>query len=309
MADAPRLVAAQAIAQREVRLAFEGDVVGLAAGQLAFEPLDAPAMPLAAVEVLPEGPLVTVRVAPEMTPDVRYRVSLVPLDAPGPATVAVPQPTDEAVFTGFRPARPAARRFDLWSMLPKHNRRADDTGDLRRFVACLQEVTDLLLADADRYPDLLDLERAPDPFLDRILEDLGNPFTFDLTDIGKRRLASVLVAMYRQKGTAAGIRNAVRFFLGFEVELVPHTSTTLVLGVSLLGEDWELGPSDRRSRYTFEVRVPRQLTPTERAQLRALVDYLKPAHTHFVLVEPAVPVTWDHWVLAASEVGVSTDLH
>jgi phage tail-like protein len=301
MADAPQLVAAQAVAQREVRLAFDTPVLALVADELSFEALDAPAVPLQAVEILAEGTLVTVRVAPELTPDVRYRVSLLPAGETGP--------TGEAVFSGFRPARPAGRRFDLWSMLPKHNRRADDTGDLRRFVACLQEVTDLLLADADRYPDLLDIERAPDPFLDRILSDLGNPFAFDLTDIGKRRLASVLVAMYRQKGTAAGIRNAVRFFLGFEVVLVPHTSTTLVLGVSLLGVDWELGPSDRRALYTFEVRVPRELSATERSQLHALVDYLKPAHTHFLIVEPTAPVAWDHWVLAVSELGVTTDLH
>ncbi len=309
MADTPQLVAAQAVAQREVRLAFDVPVFEVSAGQFAFEALDAPAVPIQAVEVLPEDTLVTVRVAPEMTPDVRYRVSLVQPGGMGPGTSPFPPPTGEAVFAGFRPARPAGRRFDLWSMLPKHNRRVDDTGDLRRFVACLQETTDLLLADADRYPDLLDLERAPDPFLDRILRDLGNPFAFDLKDIGKRRLASVLVAMYRQKGTAAGIRNAVRFFLGFEVELVPYTSTTMILGVSLLGVDWELGPSDRRALFTFEVRVPRALSEVERLQLRALVTYLRPAHTHFMIVEPAVPVAWDHWVLAVSEIGVTTDLH
>lgn len=305
MADAPQLVAAQAVAQREVRLAFDVPVFEVSADQLAFEALDAPAVPIEAVEALAEGTLVTARVSPEMTPDVRYRVRVVTAGESQPD----PSPTGEAVFTGFRPARPGGRRFDLWSMLPKHNRRADDTGDLRRFVACLQEVTDLLLADADRYPDLLDLERAPEPFLDRILQDLGDPFAFDLAEIGKRRLASVLVWMYRQKGTAAGIRNAVRFFLGFEVEIVPYTSTTLVLGVSLLGVDWELGPSDRRALYTFEVRVPRALSDPERAQLRALVDYLKPAHTHFTILEPVEAVVWDHWVLGVSELALTTDLH
>src|SRR5690606_15451591 len=116
--------------------------------------------------------------------------------------------------------RPEARRFDLWSMLPKHNRREDRTGDLWRFIACLQEVTDLLLAEVDRFPEVFDLERAPEGFVDLILADLGNPFPFDLDELGKRRLASVLVEMYRQKGTARGIINAVRFFLGVEIEAV-----------------------------------------------------------------------------------------
>ena len=38
------------------------------------------------------------------------------------------------------------------------------------------------------------------------------------------------------------------------------------------------------------------LTDTERRQLRAIVDYLKPAHTHFVdLIEPSLPPAFDHW--------------
>ena len=70
-----------------------------------------------------------------------------------------------------------------------------------RFIACMQEVTDLLLSDVDRFTDVFDLERAPAPFLDLILADLGNPFPFDLDELGKRKLAASLVRMYRQKGT------------------------------------------------------------------------------------------------------------
>jgi len=57
-----------------------------------------------------------------------------------------------------------------------------------------------------------------------------------------------------------------------------------------------------------EVDVP--LSDTERCQIRAIVDYLKPAHTHFVaLIEPRVPPTFDHWDLGISELGVETELH
>jgi phage tail-like protein len=52
-------------------------------------------------------------------------------------------------------------------------------------------VTDPLLADVDRWPDIFDFERAPEGFLDLILRDLGNPFPFELDTMGKRRLASV----------------------------------------------------------------------------------------------------------------------
>ena len=117
--------------------------------------------------------------------------------------------------------------------------------------------------------------------------------------------------MYRQKGTAIGIRNAVRFFLGIEIEAIAGlASTALVLGESELGVDWELGPSDRFARYAFDVKVGRVLTPTERKHLRAIVNYMKPAHTHFVnLIEPLLPIVPDHWELGVSMLAEETRLH
>ena len=113
--------------------------------------------------------------------------------------------------------------------------------------------------------------------------------------------------MYRQKGTARGIINAVRFFLGVEIEAVTaYAGEALVLGESELGVDWILGPSSRFARYAFDVIVVVPLTDAQRKQLRAIVEYLKPAHTHFVtLVEPAPPAFIDHWEFGVSEVGVT----
>jgi phage tail-like protein len=306
---APRVVAAQAKSPRYVQIGFDEEVVVTDPGGFAFAPLDFPAVPLLPLSADAQGTVVGVALDIEMTPDVLYEVLVTGVaDVFGNPVLA---PDNRAVFAGFRPPRPAGRRFDLWAMLPRHNRRADVTGDLRRFIACLQDVADLLLAECDRFADVFDIERAPEAFLDLILEDLGNPFPFELDELGKRRLASVLVEMYRQKGTSAGIENAIRFFLGIDVTAVtPFAGTTLVLGESELGVDWELGPSDRFARYAFNVEVDVPLSPTERRQIRAIVDYLKPAHTHFVdLIEPGPPPTFDHWELGISELGVSTDLH
>ncbi|MCA9557049.1 MAG: phage tail protein, partial [Myxococcales bacterium] len=278
---APKVVAAQATGQRAVQIGFDEDVVVTDPAGFALSPLSFPAVPLLPISAVAEGTVVSLVLDGEMTPDVLHAVVVTGVaDAFGNPVAG---PDDRAVFAGFRPARPASRRFDLWTMLPRHNRRIDATGDLRRFVACLQEVADLLLAEADRFPDVFDLERAPEDFLDLILRDLGNPFPFDLDGLGKRRLASVLVEMYRQKGTAGGIENAIRFFLGIDITAItPFTGTTLVLGESELGVDWELGPSERFARYAFNVEVDVPLSETERQQIRAIVDYLKPAHTHFV---------------------------
>jgi len=306
---APRVVAAQALAQRTVRVAFDEPVLVPPGATFALTPLGAPAVPLVAVKATVDGSVVLLTLDTEMTPDVTHEVV-----ASGVTDLfgnAVLGPYDRATFTGFRPARPERRRFDLWRMLPKHNRRDDQTGDLFRFIACLQEVTDLLLADVDRWPDIFDLERAPEAFVDLILRDLGNPFPFELDAMGKRRLASVLVEMYRQKGTAKGIRNAIRFFLGIDISAIsPFNADTLTLGESELGIDWVLGPSDRFARYAFNVEVARILTARERQQLRAIVEYLKPAHTHFVdLVEPLPPILPNHWELGLSDLGETTDLH
>lgn len=299
---APRAIAAQAFAPRQVQIGFDETVAVVDAQGLRFMALDRPAVPVAPVDAVAHGTVVRVELGTELTPGARYQVTITGVtDTRGNPVLA---PFDQVGFLGFRPARPASRRFDLWSMLPKYNRRADATGDAQRFFACLQEVTDLLLAEVDRFPDLFDLERAPEPFLDGILADLSNPFPFELDALGKRRLAAVLVEMYRQKGTASGIVNAIRFFLGLEVKVRPFTGTALVLGESELGVDWELGPSSRFARYAFDVVVPVVLSDAERRQLRAIVHYLRPAQAHFVdLVEPSVPAPVSHWELGMSDLG------
>ncbi|MBN2197511.1 MAG: phage tail protein [Polyangiaceae bacterium] len=306
---APRVVGAQATSPRTVRLAFDEPVALPAAANVTITPTAAPAVTPIVVSATADGAVVLLTLDTEMTPDVEHTVVAAGVTDPNGNDVLAP--FGRASFAGFRPARPPGRRFDLWQMLPKHNRRDDQTGDLWRFIACLQEVTDLLLADVDAWPDIFDLERAPEEFLDLILEDLGNPFPFELDALGKRRLASVLVEMYQQKGTAKGIQNAVRFFLGVEIAAITaFASDALVLGESELGIDWILGPSDRFALYAFNVEVGRILADMERRQLRAIVEYLKPAHTHFVdLVEPLPVVEPDHWELGLSELGVNAVLH
>ena len=305
---APRLLAAQAIGQQLVRLAFDEPVQVVDLGAIELAPIDLPAVPIRPVATTGRGTLLDITLDTEMSADRRYEVRAAGV-ADQSGNLALP-PHDRATFTGFRPPRRPEGRFDVWSMLPRHNRRIDTTDDLARFIACLQDVTDLLLADLDRFPDLFDLERAPEDFVDAILADLGNPFTFELTTLEKRRLAAVLVEMYRQKGTAAGIRNVVRFLLGIDLEAIePIAASTLVLGESLLGVDWELGPSDRRSLYTFDIRVRQVLTSREREQLLAIVDYMRPAHTHLGrVVEPSPPSPARLWILGESLLAEETVL-
>jgi phage tail-like protein len=315
---APQVVGAQARDLRRVRVSFDESVLqldpaapgdALYPASYAFTRLSAPAVDVATAAVEPvTDSAVDILTDTDLTPGASYRVAVAGVaDLFGNPVAA---PFDSAEFVGFVPPRPAGRRFGLYQMLPAMNRREDETGDLRNFLACLQEPTDLLLYDVDRFSDILDPDLAPEPFLDLMLVDLGNPFAFDLSAVDKRRLLNVLVAIYREKGTAAGIRNAIRFFLGLEVEIIAYRGESLILGESLLGEDWVLGPSDSFAAYAFEVIVPRALAAEERRRLRQIVDYMKPAHTHFVrLVEPEVPPVVDHVELGLSELGETWVLH
>ena len=296
----PRVLAAQANSPTTVLIGFDEEVAVTENFACTFTALDLPAVPLLPLAAEAQKTLVRLELATDMTPDVRYRLTVSGVTDLHGNTVLPLSAT--AIFSGFRPPRPRERNFDLWSMFPKHLRRDDATGDLKKFAACLQEVVHLLLVELDRFPDLYDLERSPEPFLDAILTDLAVPFPFELDLLEKRRLASVLVEMYCQKGTALGLRNAVRFFLGLEVT-ISSCSPTLVLGEAELDDTFVLGPSDRFALYAFEVQVDRPLSDTQRRQLAAIIDYLRPVHTHALLREPLPPPSFVVWELGEGALG------
>jgi phage tail-like protein len=276
-----RVVGAQARELARVRVSFDHEVQQVdAAGRddalnparYALTRVSAPAVEavVAAVESVTSSAVDLLTDVP-LTPAASYR-----LDVEGVADVSgtvIDAADGTAVFTGFVPPRPASRMFELYRFLPELNRREDETCDLQRFLACLQEVTDLGLVDIDRFTDILDPDIAAEPFVDLMLGELGNPFSFDLSVVDKRRLLNVLVAMYREKGTGGGIINALRFFLGLEVQVTAYAGEALSLGESLLGEDWVLGPSSRFAALAFEVVSPRLLSTEERRRLRQIVDY------------------------------------
>ncbi len=221
-------------------------------------------------------------------------------------------PFNTFTFVGWQPPVPEGRDFDLYKKLPQWNRNEDATLDLYRFVACLQEVADLLLYDIDKFIEVLDPDTAPEDFVDAMLADLGNPFSFELALGDKRRLAQVLVDMYRLKGTSLGIQAVIRFFLSLEVAVDPFNGAagSWYLGEGELGVTSILGTNDPALLYSFSVTAFVALTAVQRFQLRSIVEYMKPAHTHFVkLFEPFIPLVLDHMELGLSELGENWYLH
>lgn len=244
----------------------------------------------------------------DLSPGIQYRVNVA--NAADLVGNVIAAPDDDALFIAFVPPAPATRKWDLYKFLPQMNREEDVTQDLFKFIACLQEVTGLLLYDIDRLSDTYDPDISPEPFLSGMLCDLGNPFAFaELTVADKRRLISILVPLYKEKGTCIGIINAIRFFVGVEVTCDEYLADCLILGESELGFDWELCPADAATRYTFSIVSPVALTDEQRSDILQIVDLMKPAHTHLgAIVEPDTS-TIDHVELGVSELGATWDLH
>lgn len=250
--------------------------------------------------------------AEELSPGQTYTVSVI--DAEDLFNNAIGG-SNSATFVAASPQAPAERSLVLFDRLPLYNRRLDEqgTGDLGKFLACLQEPINLLLADIDGLADAIDPDHAPEAFVDAMLADLGNPFSFELALVDKRRLVQLLVPLYRKKGTNPGITSAVRLFLAIPdliVEVVLATGDGFLLGDAELGEDWELGSGDPFLKYSFRVRVNVVLTDEQRANVRAIVVYMKPAHTHFLgIIEPTSLGVIDHVELGLSELGDEFILH
>jgi phage tail-like protein len=323
---APRPIAAVSTARRAVQVEFSEAVIGTSATgatdalnpdnwslSVASTSLD-DGLPAVAPEILSitklSPTIYELVLATEITPGALYEAAVLNVyDLEGNQIV---EPVNTVQFYGYRCPAPEGRDFLLFQQVPELNRSEDTTRELEAFMACLQEVTDHLLCDIDEWTDILDPDRAPERFVDAMLADLGNPFAFDLSEIDKRRLAQVLVPIYKQKGTDPGIINAVRFFLGVEVTIrVPAFDGVWVLGESEIGTDSVLGSDDLRTRLSFWVDAPLLLTQEQRDRITGIAEYMKRAETHLLgVAEPGeAPTEPDHWELGFSELGVTTTLH
>ena len=264
-----------------------------------------PAVPAGATSIAAVSGLTNtfdVTTSTELSPGILYSLAVAGVEDPsGNSEIAL------ITFTAFTPPAPARRFFDLYRVLPRYNRDADVSLDLKRFVACIQEPATLLLYDIDRWTDILDVDIAAEQYLDAMLADLGNPFPFILSVTDKRRLIRLLVPIYQQKGTPDGIINTVRFFLGLTITIVPYDGEGMQLGVSQLGLNWILGPGNSFALYAFRIISGIALTAE---QIEFIANYMKPAHTHLIeIVQPSTPPTYDPLELGISRLGDDWLLH
>lgn len=283
-----------------------GDVLDPAHYEFLPVPGDAAVTPTIAAVAVVDAQTVDLTTDIEMTPAEAYT-----LVAMGVRDAYDNELRTTATVIGWQPPIPAGRSFNLYEMLPQKNRDEDTSQDLFKFCSILQEVLDLQLYDIDRFTDIVNIDTAPPAAVDAMLADLGNPFAFDLALVDKRRLVTLLIAIYRQKGVDIGMINAARFFLGLTISILYVAEDGWTLDVSLLGVDTILGTSDAVLRNSFDVSVTTTLTATQLDQLVAIVQYMKPAYTHLrYVIEPAgPPPPYDPVVLGVSRLGFDWLLH
>jgi phage tail-like protein len=243
----------------------------------------------------------------EMSPRAVYRVTALGVrDLFGNQVEA---PNNTATFTAVG-EQPPDRQFHVTELLPPVAIQEDETGDYLRWMGVVQDIFELLLRHVDRWPDIIDPELAPEPFVDAMLQDLGNPFTFELTLLEKRKLALLLVPIYKSKGTARGIKGAIRTLMGLEVTLSYPYFSGGRLGVAKLDESFILAGSQRHA-YSYRIHSPRALTDVERSRITEIAKYMQVAHEHLIgIVEPGgPPAEPDHMVLGLSRLGINWRLH
>lgn len=252
--------------------------------QPSFQPIviDAAVVPSSAVPTGDESDrYVDLELHDALSPSLEYQLELVKIEDPAGNEVA-----SAYTFMSWQPFEVTGREFDLWEMLPLKNRDEDKSGDLERFVKCFDEAAQVMLNDVDRFGRLLDPWACKAEAVDPLLEHLGNPLAFvsSLSLDRKRDLLPILVPMYKQRGTAEGIEDAVGFFLDKTVAVVPWNipSDTWVLGESLLGYNTYVGPSQSFVRYSFYLEHNVTLTEAEKSITREIIEFIRPAHTHFV---------------------------
>lgn len=222
---------------------------------------------------------------------------------------AVAAPNDVAVFVAVEDES-AARRMRLAPRIPQHNIVADASGDLRRMLWLWQEPATLVLRRVDRWTDILDPDIAPEPYLDAMLAELGNPFRFELGVDDKRRLVRILSRIYRSKGTSTGIVDAIRFFLGLEIDVTYPCFRGLRLGRARIGSTLVLGGTER-DHYAYDIVAGQALTDEQRARITELAEYMQAANEHLRrIVEPAPPPpVINHLALGRSRLNRNWKLH
>lgn len=111
--------------------------------------------------------------------------------------------------------------------------------DNAKTLSLIDEIVNQVSSVIEGMQQLFDPLRCPKRYLDKWLAALGNPFTeisATMSEVQKRRLCLALVDIYRYKGTAKGITDAIQLFLGLASSVHAVNQEFWQLDSSFLGK-------------------------------------------------------------------------
>jgi phage tail-like protein len=136
-------------------------------------------------------------------------------------------------------------------------------------------------------PDLLDPQASPDSYLPWLASWVGLALHPDLDAERQRALIQHASALYRRRGTKAGLEELLRIVTGTDAVVAEPEIKTLQVGFSRVGETTRLG-GERPHYFEVRIAIAAGLAPGEQTRIeriaRAFIDRAKPAYTQYTLV-------------------------
>lgn len=180
--------------------------------------------------------------------------------------------------------------------------------DLKDFLWGFEEVFEELLEDVENFVDIIDPDRCEEKYLDAMFYEMGFRLweEINLSVTQKRKLVKSLISLYSQKGTESGVKNAIWFLLGINVQFRwPWRDDCWTLGVSELGNNSELAPETKphKYHYTVEVHLDQEVSDETEKLLIKIIEFMIEKHLRYKIVQPGEEDALDSWVLGVSRLG------
>jgi phage tail-like protein len=166
---------------------------------------------------------------------------------------------------------------------------------LQRFLLINQHLTSGIEERLEFLHEFFDARLTPEKYLPWLASWLAMPLLEGWDEEKRREIIQRTPELYRLRGTAAGLKLALRLFADVKAEIIegqwPYPG--MVIGKSsTIGKDTTLSPPVFVSQC-FTVKLPGQKNEVPRERLRtvhALVETEKPAHAHYAVVfEETIP--------------------
>jgi phage tail-like protein len=160
-----------------------------------------------------------------------------------------------------------------------------------RFVTALEQVLDPIVAMLDSLHAHLDPDLAPEGFLDVIGAWLGLIIGEEAEVGSQRAMVRSAMELTRRRGTAAGLQLLLDLrFPSLRLDVDDGGYCRAATGAAEAAAAAESTAPARAGRFTITSRG--RLSDEERASIQRLVDFERPVHVAYELVEPEPdPVT------------------